>query len=143
MDVVQTLVSTPTTSMGKEEHEDRCLRIENQSSTSDFLEPSSEPVGDSNGCISAELAEEGFVFEPTVEAGPQGDTTTVLNQGSRHSPDHFTVADTVLVVHADKAEFDHPADNNEDKKLDFDRLEAIKHKREEDRTAADAQNFLS
>ncbi|CEG81986.1 hypothetical protein RMATCC62417_16119 [Rhizopus microsporus] len=39
MDITQTLVSAPTAYMGKEEHEDRCLRTENQSPTSDLLEP--------------------------------------------------------------------------------------------------------
>ncbi|CEG79756.1 hypothetical protein RMATCC62417_14185 [Rhizopus microsporus] len=118
------------------------LRTENQSPTSDLLEPSSGPISDSSGCISTELTEGGFVFESTVETDPQGDTTTVLHQGSRSSPDH-SVANTVLVVHADKAEVDRPADNNEDKKLDFDRLEVIKHKREGDGIAADTQSFLN
>lgn len=89
------------------------------------------------------MAEEGFVFESTLKTDPQGDTMTVLDQGSRHSPDHSTVTDTVLVGHADKAEVNCPTDNNEDKKLDFDRLEVIKHKREEDEIAADTQKLLN
>ncbi|CEI93183.1 hypothetical protein RMCBS344292_07423 [Rhizopus microsporus] len=132
MDITQTLVSAPTAHMGKEEHEDRCLRIKNQSPTSDLLEPSSGPIGDSNGCISTELTEERFVFESTVETNPEGNTKAMLDQGSRRIPDNSTVADTLLVAHADKVENDRPADNNEDKKLDFDRLEVIKHKKEED-----------
>ncbi|CEG80480.1 hypothetical protein RMATCC62417_14812 [Rhizopus microsporus] len=108
-----------------------------------LIESSSGLVDDNNGCISAELAKEGFVFESTVETGPQNDMATVLNQGSRRSPDHSTVANTVLVVHADKAGVDRPADNSEDKKLDFDRLEVIKRKREEDRIVADTQSFLN
>ncbi|CEG64946.1 hypothetical protein RMATCC62417_01836 [Rhizopus microsporus] len=67
----------------------------------------------------------------------------MLDQSSRRSPDHSTVAGTVLVIHADKAGIDCPADKNEDKKLDFDRLEVIKHKKEEDGIAADTQNFLN
>ncbi|CEI88724.1 hypothetical protein RMCBS344292_03102 [Rhizopus microsporus] len=69
--------------------------------------------------------------------------TTMLGQGTRRSPDISNVDDTVLVVHADKAENDCSADKNEDKKLDFDRLEVIKHRREEDGIATDTQNFLN
>ncbi|RCH93262.1 hypothetical protein CU097_011484 [Rhizopus azygosporus] len=90
-----------------------------------------------------QLAEERFIFEPTVENDLQGNMATMLDQGTRRSPDNSNVDDTVLVVHADKAENDHPADKNEDKKLDFDCLEVIKHKREEDGIATDTQNFLN
>ncbi|CAO3693303.1 unnamed protein product [Rhizopus microsporus] len=134
MDITQTLVSTSTAHMGKEENEDRCLRIENQSRTSDLLEPSSRPIGDSNRCVSTELVEQRFVFESTVEIDPQGNTMIMLDQGSRHGPDHSTVVDT--------SEIDHPTDKTEDKKLDFDRLEVIKRKRE-DGIAADTQDFLN
>ncbi|CEI95290.1 hypothetical protein RMCBS344292_09480 [Rhizopus microsporus] len=101
MDITQTLVSTSTAHMGKEENEDRCLRIENQSRTSDLLEPSSRPIGDSNRCVSTELVEQRFVFESTVEIDPQGNTMIMLDQGSRHGPDHSTVVDTVLRANAD------------------------------------------
>ncbi|ORE15493.1 hypothetical protein BCV71DRAFT_257326 [Rhizopus microsporus] len=40
------------------------------------------------------------------------------------------------------SEIDHPTDKTEDKKLDFDRLEVIKRKRE-DGIAADTQDFLN
>ncbi|KAG1169130.1 hypothetical protein G6F70_008682 [Rhizopus microsporus] len=115
MDTAKMLVSTSTAHMGKEKHAYRCLRIQNRSSASGLLKPPPRSNGNSNGCTLAELAEEWFVFKSTLEIDLQSDKPTVINQDSRRSFDRFTVANAVLVAHAEQVDVNHSTDNDEDK----------------------------
>ncbi|KAL4210269.1 hypothetical protein AB4K20DRAFT_1867271 [Rhizopus microsporus] len=72
------------------------------------------------------------VAHTTPSPSPSPPETRQVQQNSHN---HHTIS-------TDSSEIDHPTDKTEDKKLDFDRLEVIKRKRE-DGIAADTQDFLN
>ncbi|KAG1439635.1 hypothetical protein G6F56_012230 [Rhizopus delemar] len=108
----------------------RCIRKQNKSQTSEFLESTTQPGGDGSGCVSTTMAEERHVPISTLEINSTRASQNSRTEDSGHGTDYTLLDNPTLVPNASQYETKSQSDLVSIGQVNNERLAIISKKRQ-------------